>query len=208
VIAPLFAVRTIDWAAPAASRFDALMLTSGHAAARAGPSLSSYDQLPCYCVGDATASSARRTGLTRIVTGPSDGSALLDMMAADGVRSALHLCGRDHVEQGHPEIRIERRVVYGSEAVSELPREAVHAIRAGAMPLIHSPRSGRIFAELAASAGLDRSTISVLALSGAAAAALGSGWRGVASATTPTDQALLELAAKLCQNADESGPGQ
>jgi uroporphyrinogen-III synthase len=168
----------------------------------------SYDQLPCYCVGDATASSARRAGLTRIVTGPSDGSALLDMMAADGVRSALHLCGRDHVEQGSPgdPARAAGRLcVGGCFRAASRSCESDPGRRDAADPFAalwtYLRRAGRLRC-------LDRSTIRLLAISGAAAAALGSGWRVVASATTPTDQALLELAAKLCQNADESGPGQ
>jgi uroporphyrinogen-III synthase len=183
------------------------MLTSGQAALRAGPPLYLYEQLPCYCVGDATASAARKAGLDRIVTGPSDGTALLDLMATAGVGRALHLCGRDHLELDDPAVRVTRRAVYAAEAVSELPDRAGEALRAGALALIHSPRAGQLFAALVNVAGLERHHIAVAAISPAAAAALGYGWRHVVAAPAPSDHALLELAAKLCQNGGKSGPG-
>jgi uroporphyrinogen-III synthase len=60
--------------------------------------------------------------------------------------------------------------------------------------LIHSPRAGHRFAELAK----DRSTIAIAAISEAAAAAAGDGWQSVAAAGQPSDEALLALAARLC----------
>jgi uroporphyrinogen-III synthase len=62
--------------------------------------------------------------------------------------------------------------------------------------LIHSPRAGRRFTELVE----DRSSISIAAISPAAAEAVGGGWKLVASAEHPTDDALLALAARLCNN--------
>jgi uroporphyrinogen-III synthase len=169
------------------------------AAARAGPPLHLYDQLPCYCVGEATASAARAGGLARIITGPSDGTALLGRMASDGITRALHLCGRDHLALCHPQIRLDRRVVYAAEAVPALPDAAQAALGAGALVLVHSPRAARTFAQLTAQAGIGRDRISVAAISPAAAAELGSGWRSVEAAPVPSDEALLELAGKLCQ---------
>jgi uroporphyrinogen-III synthase len=57
-----------------------------------------------------------------------------------------------------------------------------------------------LFAALVDQAGLNRDTISIAAISPAATAAAGGGWRSVAAAAAPTDSALLELAADLCQN--------
>jgi uroporphyrinogen-III synthase len=120
-------------------------------------------------------------------------------MATDGVRSAIHLCGRDHLAIEHPEIRLERRVVYVAEAAKQLAPKAVAVLSAGAVPLIHSSRAGSLFAELIEPTGLARGSIDVAAISGAAAVALGAGWGSVSVAPIPRDQALLELAAKLCQ---------
>ncbi len=203
----MFEIRSVDWSPPEPSGYDALMLTSGHAATRAGPSLSRYTHLPCYCVGTATAASARRAGLGRIVAGPGDGAALAGLMAADGIGSALHLCGRDHLAVVHSGLRIERRIVYAAEPVAALPAPAADALRGCAVALIHSPAAGRLFARLFDEAGLKRRAVRIAAISPAAAAGLGTGWAECLAASTPTDHALLELASKLCQNAGESRPG-
>ena len=70
--------------------------------------------------------------------------------------------------------------------------------RAGSVALIHSPRAGNRFAELVK----DRGTISIAAISEAAAAAVGDGWRTVETAKQPSDDALLALAARLCKKPD------
>ena len=64
--------------------------------------------------------------------------------------------------------------------------------------LIHSPRAGKRFAELVDS----RSGIAIAAISDAAAEAVGGGWRTVVTAVRPTDEALLALAASLCEKPD------
>jgi len=46
----------------------------------------------------------------------------------------------------------------------------------------------------------DRSSVSVIAISPAAAQAAGDGWALKAVAAAPRDEALLELAVKLCNN--------
>jgi uroporphyrinogen-III synthase len=75
----------------------------------------------------------------------------------------------------------------------------LEALRSGALALLHSPRAAALFAQLAEDAGLKRGTIAIAALSRNVLAAAGSGWKIAESAETPSDNALLELAAKLCQ---------
>jgi uroporphyrinogen-III synthase len=65
------------------------------------------------------------------------------------------------------------------------------------LALLHSPRAAALFAGLAG----DRSRIRVAAISLRTARAAGEGWQSVAVAPRPRDQALLELAAELCQKA-------
>jgi uroporphyrinogen-III synthase len=60
--------------------------------------------------------------------------------------------------------------------------------------LVHSPRAGRRLAELVESRG----SIAIAAISKAAADAAGSGWAEIAIADQPSDEALLALAARLC----------
>jgi uroporphyrinogen-III synthase len=45
-----------------------------------------------------------------------------------------------------------------------------------------------------------RETIAIIAISQAAAEAVGNGWKSVEAADQPTDEALLALAARLCNN--------
>ena len=92
---PLFAARPLEWTAPAAADFDALLLTSAAAARLAGPGLASLASLPVYAVGAATADAANAAGLTVAMAGTADAQQLLDDMASQDVRSILWLCGRD-----------------------------------------------------------------------------------------------------------------
>ncbi len=195
VLAPLFAIRPLKWAAPAAGDFDAVMLTSANAPRCGGDGLASFARLPCYAVGKASAAAAQAAGFADVRTGPSDGAALVEMMAADGVARAFHPCGREHIALSHPSMSIKHVPVYASEAMAELPEEAVEGIGDGTIVLIHSPRAGALFASLAAEM---RARIRIAAISPAAAEAAGMGWKQIAVAPKPRDQALLELAAKLC----------
>ena len=207
VVAPLFEVRPLGWEAPDPSGFDGLLLTSANALRHGGPRLARYASLPCYCVGEATAAEARKAGFVAPRAGRGDGGALLRIMADEGIRNVLHPCGTDHVALEHPALAISHLPVYAAEAVERLPGEAAQALRSGALALVHSPRAGRLLGELADAAGLRRGSIRIAAISPAAAEAAGEGWALKAVAAAPRDQALLELAAKLCNNAGVSGTG-
>ena len=60
--------------------------------------------------------------------------------------------------------------------------------------LVHSPRAGRRLAELVQ----DRQRTAIAAISKSAAEAVGEGWASVEAADKPDDEALLALAARLC----------
>jgi uroporphyrinogen-III synthase len=198
-IAPLFTIQPLDWEAPDPTEIQAVLLTSANAARYGGPAVGAFLDLPCYAVGETTAASARDIGFGNVRAGPSDGAALLQMAAGDGVGRALHLCGRDHVPLQHPRLTLVRRVVYAAEPARHLPSEAAEAIGEGAMVLLHSPRAAETFAALADAAGLSRSSIPIAGISETALAAAGGGWKQAEHAASPRDEALLELAAKLCQ---------
>jgi uroporphyrinogen-III synthase len=205
-VEPLFTIRPLPWEAPQPAAFGAILLTSANAARAAGPQLAEFTALPCYAVGETTAAAAIEVGFGDVRTGPNDGQAALAMAAADGMQRLLHLCGRDHIAPEHPGIRVERRAVYAAEAAGALPPRAVEAIAGGALVLIHSARAGAVFARLAEQAELKRGSIRLVAISPAAAAACGSGWKSLSVAAVPRDEPLLELAAKLCQTgARETG---
>jgi uroporphyrinogen-III synthase len=186
LVAPLFAIRPVAGPPVAASRYEAVLLTSANGARHAPPGLTG---LPCFAVGDRSAAAARAAGFADVRAGPFDGASAAAMMAEAGVRRALHLCGRDHIGVEAPGVEIERRVVYAAEP------EALARFEGPAVAMIHSARAGRRFRELAG----DKAAIAVAAISGAAAAAAGEGWAAKAVSAAPRDQALLELAAKLCK---------
>ena len=196
VAMPLFAVEPVAWEAPAAARYDALLLTSVNTLRHGGAGLESLCGLPVLAVGAATAEAARAAGFAIERTGA---GGIADLLAeTPATYRLLHLAGRDRVQFAAPQ-SIESIVVYESLAVP-LPDPA---LLNGAVVALHSPRAARQLAALASSTALDRSNIALLALSPAVASAAGEGWASVSTAGTPTDDALLALAAELCLEADE-----
>jgi uroporphyrinogen-III synthase len=198
VTAPLFEVQAVEWRPPPVWAYDAVVLTSGNAV-RLGGDLGEMLDAVCYAVGDSTARAATESGFADVRAGPSDGAALTQLMAAEGVAEALHLCGRDHAALYHPSIRIERRVVYAANPVARLPDQAFRALEEGSLALLHSPRAAARLAQLVEAADLAKEKISIAAISGPAASSAGSGWKSRSVAAEPRDHALLELAAELCK---------
>lgn len=198
LVAPIFAARAVAWEAPDAAAFDAVLLTSAHAARLGGPQLAAFTHLPCYAIGAATADAARSAGFATVIAGTSDGQAAAARAAADGHRSVFHPCGREHKSVAAPGLTVERRIVYASEKLP-LSAAAAAAAEAGAIVLLHSPRAAEHFNELAEAEGMARSRIAIAAISKDALAAAGTGWREAVAATRPDDGDLLALAAGLCK---------
>ena len=190
VVAPLFEIRPLPGPPIDPAGYDALLLTSANGARHAPAGLTA---LPCFAVGESSAEAARAAGFADVRAGPSDGAAAAAMMAAAGVRRALHLCGRQHLAVEAEGVAIDRRAVYSAEPVER------GRIEGPAVAMIHSARAAERFAQLAGEKG----TIAVAAISAAAAAAAGTGWAAISVAPEPREQALLELAAKLCNHGDD-----
>jgi uroporphyrinogen-III synthase len=196
VVAPLFTVRPLSWEPPEGP-FDAVLLTSANAPRHGGGGLARFLPLPCFAVGEATARAAEDAGFTSVQSGAADGAAALASAVGAGSRRILHLCGREHIQPAHPGALLMTCPVYAADVAGELPREAKAAIAVGSLALLHSPRAAASFAALVD----DRSRIHIAAISPAAADAAGAGWGAVHVTERPRDQALLELAAKLCKTA-------
>jgi uroporphyrinogen-III synthase len=193
VIAPLFEIRSLPFEPFDAADYDAVLLTSANGARHGSEGLTA---LPCFAVGEASAAAARLAGFEKVTAGSSDGAAAVAMMARARVRRAAHPCGRDRMALAHPDIRIDSRPVYAAEPLDVAPE----TFAAPCVALVHSARSARRLAQVVA----DRSGIAIAAISAAAAQAAGEGWAAKAAAASPRDEALLELAAKLCNH----GPGE
>jgi uroporphyrinogen-III synthase len=186
---PLFEIEPLAWQAPEASGFDGLLLTSANAVRHGGEGLASLRGLKVYAVGEATADAAREAGFDIAATGDDGVDRLLGSIEPD--LRLLHLCGRDRRDTGGAPQRISEIPVYAAKAI-ENPDLAV----AGSLALIHSPRAGERFAALVR----DRASIAIAAISRAAADATGTGWQAIEVAEKPNDDALLALAARLCNN--------
>jgi uroporphyrinogen-III synthase len=194
VVAPMFTVRPLPWAAPHADRLEAVLLTSANAARHGGEGLAAFRQLPCYAVGEATALAAAEAGFGHVRTGPADGAAVLQMMERDGIKRAFHPTAPETSELPTTGVELVKVSVYASEATDRLSDVAVAAIHAGAIVLLHSPRAASLFSDLV---GELRGQTRIAAISDATAAAAGAGWSGVAVALEPRDEALLAAADEL-----------
>ena len=185
---PLFEIEPLSWNIPERADFDALLLTSANAVRMAGEELNALHGLPAYAVGEVTAQAARDAGLKVAAVG---GAGIDGLLASIPDRPRLlHLCGGDRREAAAPSQRITSVPVYRAKAVERPNLSAA----TGAVATIHSPRAGRRLAELVN----DRASVAIAAISAAAADAVGRGWERVEAAEQPNDEALLALAARLC----------
>lgn len=189
---PLFAARPLDWIPPKPDMFDAILFTSAQGVRLAGPALEAIRCKPVIAVGPATAAAAREAGLSVVLTGTSDAAAVADAARAQGHERLLHLAGRDRVETG-----AMTRIVYAADPVV-VDSDAIRAL-AGEIILLHSARAAARLAELADDAGVPRTTIALVAISAKTAAAAGMGWRALAIAAAPRDDAMVAAARALTE---------
>lgn len=184
---PLFKIESVPWQAPDPGGFDALLVTSANAVRCAGIQLEKFLPLPVYAVGEMTSQAARERGFVIAATGNRGVDRLIDCIPPS--LRLLHLGGEDRRD---PSDRAAITVIPVYRA-SEVERPDLRLAK-GAVMLIHSPRAGRRLAELVK----DRGNILIAAISRAAAEATGTGWEAVEAAGEPNDDALLALAARLC----------
>lgn len=190
VAMPLFEIEPLAWQAPDISAFDGLLLTSANAVRHGGEQVKRLRGLEAYAVGKATAETARQAGFDITATGESGVESLLGSVEPD--MKLLHLCGVDRRETATVRQRVTTIEVYRAR---EIEPRALPRIE-GSVALIHSPRAGQRLSQLVR----DRAAVRIVAISEAAADAVGQGWMSVDVAEQPADDALLALAARLCNN--------
>lgn len=199
MLSPLLAPEALDWQPPAAP-VDALMFTSPQGPAFAGAEAERYRALPAYTVGARTAAAARGAGFIDVREAGGDVSALHDAVAAAGHRRVLHLAGAHRTDAAAPaSLQLVVRAVYEAKLVA-LTDEAQAALRDGALDwvLIFSTRTAAQFAAQVDALGIDRSPLSIAAISPAALAAAGPGWRRGIAAPTPTEAGILAASGLSC----------
>lgn len=193
---PLFALEPLPWAQPDRDGFDALLLTSANAVRLAGPSLGRYHDLPCWCVGAATARAARAAGLQVEQVGDSDGRTLLASAATLPPRRWLWLTGETNSALNvAPPATLLTLPVYRAVARGDVAALDA-ALSACPVALLHSPAAARRLASLVPPER--RSPVSLVAISPAVAAAAGPGWAAIHTAAQPDDAEMVAIAAKLC----------
>jgi len=162
--------------------------------------------LPAYCVGAATAQTAREAGFTHVIGGGGTGAQLAEHIAyahSPDAGPLLYLTG-DHLAfdmqaaLGERGFTVCRRIVYRSDlipAFSNYVRDALHTGDIDAVMLM-SPRAAAHFAALARTAGIapQAAQLHYFCLSGAVADALASlGAVHIKVARQPTQEALIDL---------------
>jgi uroporphyrinogen-III synthase len=192
VSVPLFEIEPVDWRMPATAGFDGLLITSANALRAAGDRPEELLNLKVYAVGAATAERARDAGFDVAATGEGGAEQLLGSI--DPNLKLLHLCGEDRPEPRDARHEITALTVYRSRPIGDPDL----SIAGGTVALIHSAGAARRLAELVQ----DRGSVAIVSISAAAADAVGSGWESLAVAEQPTDDALLVLAASLCNKPD------
>ena len=187
---PLFAVVPVYWTPPNPTGFDGLLLTSANAVRHGGAGLDLFRRLPVVAVGAATAAAASEAGFAVAVTGAEDARAVVAEARDRGFARLLHLAGR---ERAPTEDGVEAVTVYASEAVP-IPADVAQSFE-DALVLVHSARAAMRLAELVDGAGVDRSSIALVAISRAVGDAAGTGWASIAIAPEPSDSAVVAMAA-------------
>lgn len=199
VIAPVMEITAI----PAELRDPppaALILTSRRAAKALEAAPASWQTLPVYCVGSATAQAAKRYHFDNTISGQGSALDLLPLIAqrhGNGDR-LLHLSG-DTVKidlaplLASRGITLDRVIVYASHRAASLPPGFTHAMHVEALTgvVFYSPRSVRFARELASEA-LPKLDAYCLSLDIAAEAAK-AGCKRVHACALPTHQAMMEL---------------
>lgn len=197
---PLFAIQPVSWEPPAPDEIDALLIGSANAVRHAGPALTRFRGKPAYAVGETTAAAAREAGLTIAAAGTGGLEGVLAQITAH--RRLLRLAGREHVAlQPPPGVLLTERIVYASNPLA-LPEELIELLRSPAVVLLHSAAAAEHLARECDRLSLDRATLALATIGPRVTAACGTGWAEIATATTPTDAALLARARQLCQNRD------
>lgn len=192
---PLFAMAPVEWIVPPAADYDGLLAGSAALFRLGGAGLATLKSLPVHAVGAATAQAAQAAGF--VVGGTGEGG-MEPLVARLAPGKYLRLAGERNVPLlPPPAVDVDTRVVYAARA---LPMPADLAARIeGAVVALHSGEAADHFAAECDRLNIRREAIALACLAPRIAEKAGSGWQVVEIAATRTDEALLALAAQMCQ---------
>ena len=201
LLAPLLVPRFAYGPEPDFTGIQAILLTSANGV-RALIRRSSRRELPIFAVGPQTTEEAQKAGFHQVRNADGDARALAE--ATPGWTSPdkgalLHVCGAEapgtlgDLLAGYG-FSVRRAVLYAVDAATELPAQARAALQSRALDaaLFFSPRSAKVFCDLAAGAPLDGLT--AYCISPVTAKALENcGFSSITVAAQPNQAALLAL---------------
>jgi uroporphyrinogen-III synthase len=191
--APLFAYAARAWTLPSGA-YDGLLAGSAAVFTWGGPDLAALRALPVHAVGATTARAARAAGFAVASTGAGGMQALAATLPPGRY---LRLAGEARVALTG--IAVDDVVVYAAEP-RPLSDEARGLIRSeSVLALLHSGEAARQFARECDSHNLCRNGIELACMAPRIADSAGKGWKTVAIARNPDDEALLSLARQMCQ---------
>lgn len=193
---PLFAMAPAPWVVPPASEFDAILAGSAALFRLGGAGLDALRSLPVHAVGETTAAVAQGSGFAIAGTGEGGMEPLVAQLPPGRY---LRLAGERHVPlMPPPGVEVDTRVIYAARGLP-LPPALAATLAEGAVVALHSGEAAGHFAAECVRLKLSRERVSLACLASRIATKAGEGWQSVEIAGARTDQALLALAAQMCQ---------
>jgi uroporphyrinogen-III synthase len=205
VVAPLLEIRFAEGPQISLDGVQAILATSANGV-RAIAKRTQRRDVPVFAVGPQTTDEAHRAGFAMVRNAQGDGAALVratEQWVSPQKGALLHAAGSEAPKFLAAELEkagftVRREVLYEAVAAAKLPDAAASAIRNDALDavMLFSPRSARLFCELAMRAELAQhcKNISALYISKAAAdAAAALPFRNIEIAKNPSQDAMLAL---------------
>jgi uroporphyrinogen-III synthase len=199
---PLFEMAPAVWEVPDPEPYQALLAGSANVFRLGGAGLSHLTMLPVHAVGAVTAAAACTAGFAvdRIGEG-----GLQPLVATLPPGRYLRLAGEKHVPLAMPEdVEVEDIVVYAARGIA-MPPALVAALAEPAVVLLHSGEAAQHFAAESDRLGVHRQHLALACLAPRIGALAGQGWQHIEIAETRSDQAVLALAAQMCETVSPLG---
>ncbi|WP_017932007.1 uroporphyrinogen-III synthase [Robiginitomaculum antarcticum] len=203
IIAPLLRV-TATAHSPAAPKTDeALAFTSANGV-RAFAALSDKRDHDVYCVGVATGEQARAIGFTKVQSAGGNVDDLAKLISVRGTQSIVHYSGVHVAGDLAGALRAagltaRREIIYGTQAVTEIPDAAMQVIKSGGYVLLHSPKAAQILMRLLSDE--QSANLITVSLSANIDACLSDVFAARYIASAPNDRALMEALEKAWRSA-------
>lgn len=199
---PLFAMAATAWEVPDPALYNALLAGSANVFRLGGTGLGALAALPVHAVGAVTAEAARNSGFAVAEVGE---GGLQPLAAALPAGRYLRLAGEKHVPLALPEgVVVDDVVVYAARGIA-MPAALEEALVRPAVVLLHSGEAAAHFAAELARLGVARDHLALACLAPRIGEMAGHGWQRVEIAQSRNDQAVLALAAQMCETVSSLG---